>query len=409
MKSWFFGFPPLGEREGGCWIGGDAYTAPLVAVKQSGSYTYYYLLRDYLGNITHQVNTSNTVVAEYSYDAWRRRRDKDTWSYTLSGEPALFADRTFTSHEYLPWFNLVNMNGRLYDPMVGRFLSTDNYIQDPLNSQNFNRYSYCLNNPLKYIDPLGEKWKWPKFSWGYLIPVVGWLDYIMETVNLNTQKLSQKMEEAGVPNFGVSYNTTFGTGFSIGNNPTYYPGYEKRIAEGQQRTSNQLDDVIQTYGPAWRDASNGENGNWQTLAFGMTDDFTFAFGPGGLSYEIGSFQYKGDNYTISTLGYAIGWDISAGVNALFIRGSSETFNPYDLKGWSTQRNGSVWYGSVAYEIPFERAYKPYNLNSYRTIAPGATIGTNFLGGSMVWGYTWIYKTPKAPTLTDLYRSRPGGY
>ena len=47
------------------------------------------------------------------------------------------------------------MNGRIYDPLVGRFLSVDNYVQDPTNTQHYNRYSYCLNNPLKYSDPSG--------------------------------------------------------------------------------------------------------------------------------------------------------------------------------------------------------------------------------------------------------------
>ena len=56
----------------------------------------------------------------------------------------------------MPEFGLINMNGRLYDPLVGRFLSTDNFVQEPWNSQNFNRYSYCLNNPLMYTDPSGE-------------------------------------------------------------------------------------------------------------------------------------------------------------------------------------------------------------------------------------------------------------
>ena len=48
------------------------------------------------------------------------------------------------------------MNGRLYDPLLGRFLSPDNYVQEPFNTQNLNRYSYCLNNPVKYTDPSGE-------------------------------------------------------------------------------------------------------------------------------------------------------------------------------------------------------------------------------------------------------------
>ncbi len=54
-------------------------------------------------------------------------------------------------------FGLINMNGRLYDPYLQRFLSPDPFIQAPGNAQNFNRYSYCLNNPLMYTDPSGYK------------------------------------------------------------------------------------------------------------------------------------------------------------------------------------------------------------------------------------------------------------
>ena len=91
-----------------------------------------------------------------SFNAWDRRRNPTDWSYTLTSQPALFADRGFTSHEFLSWFNLYNMNGRMYDPLVGRFLSVDNYVQDPTNTQHYNRYSYGLNNPLKYYDPSGN-------------------------------------------------------------------------------------------------------------------------------------------------------------------------------------------------------------------------------------------------------------
>jgi hypothetical protein len=47
------------------------------------------------------------------------------------------------------------MNGRVYDALIGSFLSPDNYVQNPGSTQNFNRYGYCLNNPLKYTDPSG--------------------------------------------------------------------------------------------------------------------------------------------------------------------------------------------------------------------------------------------------------------
>ena len=64
--------------------------------------------------------------------------------------------RGFTGHEHYPYFKIINMNGRLYDPVIGRFFSPDKYVQDPYATQDFNRYSYAKNNPLKYVDPTGQ-------------------------------------------------------------------------------------------------------------------------------------------------------------------------------------------------------------------------------------------------------------
>jgi RHS repeat-associated protein len=66
--------------------------------------------------------------------------------------------RGFTGHEHYPELKIINMNGRLYDPVIARFFSPDNFVQDAEFTQSFNRYSYCLNNPLKYTDPEGERW-----------------------------------------------------------------------------------------------------------------------------------------------------------------------------------------------------------------------------------------------------------
>ena len=144
------------------YLGGDAYDALAVCVNDFGVDSTYYILRDYLGNITHIINEDGTLRQELSYDAWGRLRNPDTHQlYDVGKEPKLLLDRGYTGHEYLPWFGLINMNARLYDPVLGRFLSPDPYVQMPDFTQNFNRYSYCLNNPLKYVDKDGEFWFLP--------------------------------------------------------------------------------------------------------------------------------------------------------------------------------------------------------------------------------------------------------
>jgi len=80
------------------------------------------------------------------------RRAGENYNVVIAGR----LDRGFTGHEHLREFGLINMNARLYDPVLGRFLSPDPYVQAPDFSQSFNRYSYCLNNPLIYTDPDGE-------------------------------------------------------------------------------------------------------------------------------------------------------------------------------------------------------------------------------------------------------------
>lgn len=140
------------------YLGGDAYSAAAVYVKEgTGAWQIYYIGRDYLGSITHVINASGAVKQELSYDAWGRLRNPvNQQLYAIGSEPALFLARGYTGHEHLPMFGLINMNARLYDPVIGRFLSPDPYVQSPDDSQNFNRFSYALNNPLRYMDPTGE-------------------------------------------------------------------------------------------------------------------------------------------------------------------------------------------------------------------------------------------------------------
>lgn len=123
-------------------------------IKQGETQTLYFVETDPQGSILGLLNPNGTYVEKYSYDAWGRRRNPDDWSFNSVQLPTL-TDRGYTGHEHLDKFNLININGRMYDPYVGRFLGVDPDIQSPDNSQNFNGYGYCLNNPLKYSDPSG--------------------------------------------------------------------------------------------------------------------------------------------------------------------------------------------------------------------------------------------------------------
>lgn len=141
------------------WLGGSPYSAPAALLKDYGesNWQLVHVLRDNLGSITHVIDTTGIVLQELAYTAWGQLRDPLTASiYGPDNQPELLLGRGYTGHEHLPWFGLINMNARLYDPAVGRFLSPDPIIQTPDNTQNFNRYSYCLNNPLKYTDSDGE-------------------------------------------------------------------------------------------------------------------------------------------------------------------------------------------------------------------------------------------------------------
>lgn len=124
-----------------------------VVMTKSGTDQIFYVLKDNLGSWTTITDDCGNVEQQLSYDAWGSLRDPNTWSGNFTGVP-LF-DRGFTGHEHLTSFGLINMNGRMYDPKMSSFLSADRYVSNPLTTQGFNRYAYCLNNPLRYTDPSG--------------------------------------------------------------------------------------------------------------------------------------------------------------------------------------------------------------------------------------------------------------
>ena len=122
----------------------------IFATQSNGGNTMHYTLKDHQGNLTATV--CDNTVERLSYDAWGRRRNPIDFGYD---NVTTTFDRGYTLHEHYDDFNLINMNGRLYDPVLGRMLSPDIAIQDEHNALSYNRYSYCFNNPLRFTDPSG--------------------------------------------------------------------------------------------------------------------------------------------------------------------------------------------------------------------------------------------------------------
>lgn len=146
---------PTGIREVHYIPTGNGSSA--VYVLDKGVANYYYLYKDHLGSVTTVTNKAGMVVYEQNFDAWGKQRNPITWDNKTFTKNAAFSwVGGFTGHEMLDEFGLVNMNNRMYDPTLGRMLAPDNLVQNPMFTQNYNRYSYVYNNPLRYTDPTGE-------------------------------------------------------------------------------------------------------------------------------------------------------------------------------------------------------------------------------------------------------------
>jgi RHS repeat-associated protein len=147
-----------------------------------------YLHKDHLGSVDVITNEAGGVVQRLSYDAFGKRRNATSWSGALNAGDwtaiAAITHRGYTFHEELDNVDLVHMNGRVYDPNIGRCISADPFIQAPLMSQSLNRYSYVMNNPLSLVDPSGYSWvsknlrkfgRWAKRAWDGLRQTVNFV------------------------------------------------------------------------------------------------------------------------------------------------------------------------------------------------------------------------------------------
>lgn len=150
------------------YLTGDPYSANYIKkeILQNGALSSkdnYYLHRDNIGSIVAITKTDGSVAEKRFFDAWGNLKALvNTSGQMITDAQQLInynflIDRGYTGHEHLWKAGLINMNARIYDPILRKFLSADNLVADPFNTQSYDRYSYVLNNPLLYMDIDGNE------------------------------------------------------------------------------------------------------------------------------------------------------------------------------------------------------------------------------------------------------------
>ncbi len=146
------------------YLEGNPYESDIIFLKNYNEDTgsYKFLHKDYLGSILAISDEAGNKLEQRHFDAWGNLTHLQTGNGAIITDKqqllaaSLLIDRGYTGHEHFAEIGIIHMNGRLYDPLLRRFLNADENIQDPYNTQNYNKYSYVLNNPLMYSDPSGE-------------------------------------------------------------------------------------------------------------------------------------------------------------------------------------------------------------------------------------------------------------
>ena len=405
-----------------------SYPTPAVYVKEGKTWKIYYICRDYLGSITHIANSDGSLKQELSYDAWGRLRNPATQvAYATGSEPALFLGRGYTGHEHLAWFGLVNMNARLYDPLLGRFLSPDPYVGNPFLTQFYNRYTYAINNPLVYIDQTGEdpitwitigvialfsylkaahdntpkkdqgnprKWNWLPWNWGKP-------DEVVFHFGSNTDGSGMyggiSAGKAGQPQPMVGYSKDKGPGMGYhhnGNSNMYYPQYDynkpEKTAMAAMKNAYNLYYTMKEFNSTLNKAWNSD------IARMIIPDVIFINGSGVLTFlggggaDVGlALPLRGEDagsyYLYSTLKGKAGYHLGVGLNygqGNFLGNVDDFDFDESFSGVSYGMESDIGVGISSSIAPIE------NKGILWTREAGAGYG---IGASFNINYTYLYK------------------
>ncbi len=320
------------------YLGGDAYSAPAFIKSDGTTKNIFYLHRDNQSSILAVSNAAGTVIERRLFDAWGQlakfeKNGVEVAISSLNASNGIFLDRGYTGHEHLLGVGLINMNARLYDPKLRRFLQTDNEVQDPTDAQNYNRYGYCLNNPFKFTDPSGNN--------PLLIVAIAAIAYVGKSLVFN-----EHINAIGL----ITYSLTAGftAALTFGLSPTV----------GTIMNFN-LKTAIQTIIDPFASKLMSPMSLYKSKEFNLSISMMIGYGSSGFnlganidfSGQIGDFVYSGGygfgmNSGMSSLGESAGrsnfsnWNPFMGVNdGYYTYGAGFSMNYFD--GKTDQKVGAL--------------------------------------------------------------------
>lgn len=319
--------------------GGDGLAG--IYINDDGNNRFYSTYCDYQGSLLALTDMNGVVKERYAYDPWGNRRNPVLWK-DPDVRTKFIVDRGYTLHEHLDGFGLINMNGRVYDPLLGMFLSPDPYVQAPGNWLNYNRYGYCYGNPLLYTDPDGE--------WFWVIPIA-----VGAIINWATNGADFTWEGLGYFGTGAlagasTLLTLTGVGASV----------VPALTGGITGAGNNL--ISQGFAGGNGNTWNGSNINWGQVGISGASGAITGYVGGKLADKFTPYVSKyisnmfdgpmlQDMVTNSVVSGATGFTVGAGWTAL----NGGSFEESMQAGWNSAKVGFAVGGAVGSLSGWQRA------------------------------------------------------
>lgn len=320
--------------------GGDGLAG--IYINDDGNGSFYSAYCDYQGSLLALTDVNGVVKERYAYDPWGIRRSPAIWKDSDTRTKFIIY-RGYTLHEHLDGFGLINMNGRVYDPLLGMFLSPDPYVQAPGNWLNYNRYGYCYGNPFMYTDPNGE-WIW------LVVPIVA--GAIINWATHGADFTWEGLSYAGVGALaGASTLLTLtGVGASV----------VPALAGGITGAGNSL--VSQGFAYGSGNTWNGSNINWGQIGINGISGAITGYVGGKLADTFTPYVSKyisnifdgpmfQDMATNSLVSGATGFSVGAGWTAL----NGGSFEESMQAGWNSAKVGLAVGGATGSLSGWQRA------------------------------------------------------